>query len=237
MAEIIPAIMPKNYEDLKNKIAMVRHVVSLVQIDICDGVFVKNTTWPRTDFNHSPDDHFYKIINEEEGLPFWEDIEFELDLMTIDAIENFDGYAKLGPKRIVFHVEAVVGEKDEKLGEFKEFLEGIDMYVRDNIEIGIALNPSTQTEKIFSLVNNVDFVQCMGIDKIGFQGEEFDERCLENIKKIKEKFGDVLVSVDGGVNVENAKDIIKAGADRLVIGSAIFNSSDIKEKIQEFQVL
>ena len=46
MTEIIPAILPKNYEDLKNEIALVRGVVPLVQVDICDGIFVKNKTWP-----------------------------------------------------------------------------------------------------------------------------------------------------------------------------------------------
>jgi hypothetical protein len=46
MLEIIPAIMPRNYEDLKNRVALVRGIVPLVQIDICDGIFVKNQTWP-----------------------------------------------------------------------------------------------------------------------------------------------------------------------------------------------
>ncbi|HEV7702571.1 MAG TPA: hypothetical protein VGO63_03990, partial [Candidatus Paceibacterota bacterium] len=70
MAEIIPAILPKNYADLKNKISLVRGFVPLVQVDICDGVFVKSTTWPffaRGDdesfLENDLDEHFRRILN------------------------------------------------------------------------------------------------------------------------------------------------------------------------------
>ncbi len=80
MAEIIPAVLPKHYEDLKNKIALVRGVVPVVQIDICDGIFVPNITWPFMAKAESNDEefldndfdvHFRRILNEAEGLPFW----------------------------------------------------------------------------------------------------------------------------------------------------------------------
>lgn len=239
MAEIVPAILPKNYEDLKNKVSLVRGVVDMVQVDICDGVFVKSLTWPFLSkgdeepfIDNSFDEHFRRILNEQEGMPFWEDIDFELDLMVANAVENFDIYTKLGPKRIIFHVEAV-GD----LESFKNFLEGIDNYVRDVVQIGIAVNPSTPIETIFSLINSIDFVQCMGIAEIGFQGKGFDDRCLSQIKKLKEKFGDLIVSVDGGVNFETASKIVDAGADRLVAGSAIFNTDDIIDTVERFRSL
>lgn len=231
MAEIIPAILPKNYEDLKNKISLVRGIAPVAQIDICDGVFVKSTTWPFLGAG-SMDQHFTRILNEQEGMPFWEDIDFELDLMVSDAVENFDLYTKLGPRRIVFHIEAV-----GNVEKFQHFLEGIDTYIRDVIDIGVAINPDTDIEKIFPLVNAIDFVQCMGIEHIGAQGEEFTEKCLGQIKKLKQKFPDVVVSVDGGVNLDTAPKVIAAGADRLVIGSAIFNTDDIINTIEQFEQL
>jgi len=229
MIEIIPAILPKNYEDLKNKIALVRGVVPLAQIDICDGIFVSSKTWP---FESNLDEHFHKILNEEEGIPFWEDINFELDLMVADAVQNFDIYTKLGAKRIVFHIEAV-GD----LKEFKNFLEGIDMYIKEMTDIGIAIDIKTPLEQIFPLINNIDFVQCMGIDRVGFQEQEFDEKVLEKIKILKEKFPDLIISVDGGVDLETAPALVSAGASRLVIGSAIFNTEDIIGTIEEFKNL
>jgi len=247
MIEIIPAILPKNYEDLKNKIALVRGIIPVVQIDICDGIFIKNITWPflsvgkRSDLENSKrsdlketdtDLHFNKILNEEEGMPFWEDIDFELDLMVLDAVENFDIYTKLGARRIVFHIEAV-----GNLKEFKNFIEGIDIYVREAMEIGIAINIRTSLEQVFSLIDDVDFVQCMGIDKVGFQGQEFDKKVLENVKILKNKFPDLIISIDGGVDFETASLLIDAGANRLIIGSAIFNTDDIINTIEEFENL
>ncbi len=233
MIEIIPAILPKNYEDLKNKIALVRGTVPIAQIDICDGIFVPSKTWPFDFAQGEPfDSHFQAILNEQEGMPFWEDIDFELDLMVADAVTNFDIYIKLGAKRIIFHIEAV-GD----LKEFKDFIEGMDVYIRETIEIGIAINIKTPVEQIFPLVNDVDFVQCMGIDEIGFQGQEFDKKVIENIKILKEKFPDLSISVDGGVNFETAPLVVEAGATRLTLGSILLNTDDIIGTIEEFKNL
>lgn len=239
MTEIIPAVLPKNYEDLKNKLAMVKGLAPVVQIDLCDGIFVKSMTWPF----ESPDKeggvagaeldyHFVNIMNEREGLPFWEEMDFELDLMVHDAIDNFDIYMKLGPRRIVFHIEAM-----ESIESFKQFLEGIDMYVRDTVEIGVAINPDTDLETIYPIINDIDFVQCMAIAKIGYQGEPFSEKAIENIKTLKEKYSDLIISVDGGVNLSTGAQLVDAGADRLVAGSAIFNAGDIIGVLEDFRNL
>jgi len=230
MSEIIPAILPKNYEDLKDKISLVRGWAPIVQIDICDGVFVPSRTWPYE--STSTDLHFTRILNEEEGLPFWEDIDFELDLMVADAVENFDLYNKLGAKRIIFHIEAVKDLKD-----FQDFLEGIDPYMREVTELGVAINPSTPHSNLFPLIPYIDFVQCMGIDKIGFQGEEFNGKILDNIKILKEKYPELIISVDGGVDLETGAKLVDVGVDRLIAGSAIFNTEDVIGAIENFKNL
>lgn len=231
MVEIIPAILEKDYEDLKNKIALVRGVVPVVQIDFCDGVFVPTRTWPFSS-GGGADEHFQRILNEQEGMPFWEDIDFELDLMVADAVENFDIYTKLGPKRIIFHIEAV-GE----LESFHHFLEGIDMYIRDSIQIGVALNPSTPLPQIFPLISCIDFVQFMGNDKIGHKGISLDEQVYEKVKILREKYFDLSIAVDIGVSKETAPLLIKAGATKLIAGSAIFKTDDIIGTIEEFENL
>lgn len=239
MAEIIPAILPKNYEDLKNKIALVRNVVSLIQIDICDGVFVKSITWPflsagkRSDIGEADlDEHFRRILQEQEGMPFWEDIDFELDLMVFNAVENFDIYTKLGPKKVIFHLEAV-----SNLESFKDFLEGIDIYVRDIVQIGVAINPTTPLEQIFPLISHIDFVQCMGNDKIGYSGVSLDKRVYKNIQTLREKYSDMPIGVDIGVNETTAPLLIKTGATKLIIGSAIFKTDDIIGAVERFKDL
>jgi len=234
MIEIIPAILPKNYEDMKNKISLVRGIVPIVQIDICDGIFVKNITWPFT-MGRNGDYNFQNILQEREGMPFWEDVDFELDLMVANAVKNFDIYTKLGAKRIIFHIETDEIKRD--LTGFKDFIEGIDVYVRDTLEIGVAINSTTPLEQIFPIVKCVDFVQCMGIEHIGFQEQDFDERVLEQIKNLKEKFNDLIISVDGGVTLDTAPELIDAGASRLVAGSAIFQQNDIIDIIEKFKNL
>ena len=165
-------------------------------------------------------------------MPFWEDIDFELDLMVADAIENFDIYTKLGPKKIIFHIEAV-----GIIESFKNFLEGIDIYIRDSMQIGVAINPSTPLEQIFPLVSCIDFVQYMGNDKIGYQGTSLDEEIYKKIEVLREKYSDLPIAVDIGVNETTAPLLIKAGATKLIIGSAIFNTDDIIGTIEEFRNL
>jgi ribulose-phosphate 3-epimerase len=233
MAEIIPAILEKNFNEIKNKLTALREQAKCVHIDMCDGIAVPNQTWPFTG-GGSEDYDFRKIMNEEEGMPFWEEFDFEFDLMVADAVENFDLYMKLGPKRLIFHPE--IGGNIE---EFEHFLEGLDMYIRDNVEIGVAFKPSDDLAIVSKLSHKADFLHCMGSDKIGFQGEgvAFTEKALENIKFLKKNLPGVIISVDIGINLENAESILNAGADRLTVGSSIWKSSDPIGTLEKFKGL
>lgn len=235
MALIVPAILEKDFSEIKDKLAFLRGRTKCVQIDFCDGVYVPNQTWPFTSGGFNDFD-FQKIMNEEEGLPFWEDFDFEFDLMVADAVENFDTYLKLGPKRMIFHLSSFLGAQ-KNLEEFEHFLEGLDMYIRDNVEIGLAFKPSDDLSVVFKLSHKVDFLQCMGIEKIGFQGQEFSEKVIENIKSLKKNLPGIVLSVDGGINLENAEIILGTGADRLNVGSSIWKSSDPIGALQDFQSL
>jgi len=162
MTEITPAILVNNIYELNEKLAKFVNITNTVQIDICDGKFVQSISWP---MQQGDKPSIERVLEEEEGLPFWESLDFEFDLMVINAHKQFDFFARLGAKRIIFHIEAET-EKD-----FKEFLESMDPYFKDNIQIGIAINTTTSIDKLAPFINHVDFVQCMGIEHIGFQGE------------------------------------------------------------------
>jgi ribulose-phosphate 3-epimerase len=231
MPEITPAILEKNLSEIKNKLAFLLGWTKCAHLDMCDGVFVPSRTWPFASGGFDDGD-FVKIMNEEEGLPFWADFDFELDLMVSDAVENFDIYLKLGPKRMIFHPNA-----QKNLEDFEHFLEGLDMYIRDNVEIGIAFRPSDDLSIVSKLSHYADFLHCMGSDKIGFQGEQFSPKALQNIKFLKEKLPGIVISVDIGINLENAQMIIDAGADRLAVGSGIWKSGDPIGALHAFQHL
>ncbi|MBX4211051.1 ribulose-phosphate 3-epimerase, partial [Candidatus Parcubacteria bacterium] len=104
-----------------------------------------------------------------------------------------------------------------------------------NIELGVAINPDTPNEKIAPYIKDVDFVQCMGIAKIGFQSQPFDTRVLDKIRSLRLAYPDLIISVDGGVSLETAPKLVEAGCNRLVSGSVIFNSTHIKETIAQFE--
>jgi len=231
MTEIIPAIMASDINELRENISKIVSVAQVVQIDMCDGVFVHSVTWPYNELKSGlTENSINSILNEEEGMPFWDSLDFEFDLMVANAHEQFEFFVRLGAKRIVFHIEA---EKD--LNKFIEFLEGIDMYTRENIQIGIALNSTTSIDLLKPLISNIDFVQCMGIENIGYQGEPFDERVLKQISELRATYPELIISIDGSVNETTAPLLVNAGANRLVVGSALMNSYDIRETINELE--
>lgn len=234
MFEIIPAILVNKFDDLRNTLSKLEGVVHTVQIDFCDGIFVPSKTWPYSDGvgedGEILDYNFQKIINEEDGMPSWNQFEFELHLMVKEAHKNFDTFLKLGPKAILFQLEA-----EGDTNEFRDFIEAIDPYVRDNVDIGLSINIDTDLEIVYPFVPLISFIQVMGIAKIGYQGQEFDDRSLEKIKILRERYPDLIITVDGSVNMETAPRIIKAGATKLVVGSALWKDDDPASAIFEME--
>lgn len=240
MIEIIPAILPEDVEDLREKLSLVSGIASLVQIDVCDGKFVPTKTWP---YKKGVDDTFLKIIAQEEGFPFWDSIDFEVDLMVKHPENIVDSWIVAGAKRIIIHIEStpdplsLIRKIKQEYGTANESSYGI--------EVGVALNVETPNEDAYEILNDVDnegvptadFVQFMGIENIGYQGEPFDERVLGKISDLHEVFSDTIISVDGGVSLDNATELIEVGANRLVSGSAIFESGDATDAIEVFQSL
>ncbi len=221
--------MPTTFDDLKEKLSLTVGAAELVQIDICDGSFVPSRTWPYA----KPDEHFLKIQREEEGMPHWEDLEFEIDLMVSEPELKVNEWVAAGAKRIVIHYESVKN--------FEQFLEDFEPIFGKltglpfPVELGLAINIDTPTDEIFPYLRNVDFVQCMGIQKIGYQGQKFDEKVIEKIRTLRSVYPEGIISVDGGVNFETAPYLIEAGANRLISGSAIFEGDTVAENIEEMK--
>ena len=219
--EIIPAILPKDFYELQEKADLVKDFVKTVQIDVCDGQFTSVPSWPYK----KEDDTFAKIIKEEEGLPGWEKMNFEIDLMANHPEQRVEEWVQAGATRIVIHAEST-GSVAEAVAALK-----------DRVEVGVALNIDTSIDVIKTHVDNIQFVQCMGIDHIGFQGQDFDDKVIEKVRAIKKAYPELIVSVDGGVSLETAPALIDAGVDRLIVGSAIFNSDNFVEAIANFKKL
>lgn len=219
--EIIPAILPKDFAEIEEKIVYVKGRAKTVQIDICDGQFTPQPTWPY----RKHDDTFEKLIREEVGMPEWEKIDYEYDLMVNRPEEVVENWVQVGATRIIIHIEAK-----------GDVMKAIDT-LQGKVDVGIALNIDTNVHEIGKYREKIQFVQLMGIDNVGFQHQPFDDKVLGKIKEIRIAYPGLPVSIDGGVSLETAPDLIAAGADRLVAGSAIFDSDNPVEAVEKFKRL
>ena len=209
MIEIIPAILSEDLEDLRVKMAQVSGLVPLVQIDVCDGKFVHHKSWP---YIKGGMEEFSHITAEDEGFPFWDSLDLEVDLMVRHPEEVINDWIKAGAKRLVLHLESApdiletIEDLRAEYGTAKDEAFGL--------EIGVALNietPNEEAYEILDLIDDegnsiVDFVQFMGIDNIGFQDQEFDDRVLEKVSDLRSQYPNIPISVDGGVDFDNAAD-------------------------------
>ncbi len=218
--EIIPAILPKKFSEIEEKIELIKGISNIVQIDICDGKFVPTITWPYW----KTDENFEAIIREERGMPEWEGINYEFDLM-IDNPNADDArkWLSAGAEKIILHMES---SKD--LNPVIDVLHGL-------VEIGIAIGNQTPIEDLKKYIDKIQYIQVMGIRKAGFQGQKFENGTLDKVKEIKNTFPNIKIQVDGGVNIDTAIILKDAGVDRVVVGSALFNSENIVDTIEEFR--
>ena len=120
---------------------------------------------------------------------------------------------------------------------FHNLDEIIDSFAGSVIQLGIALELQTPVEEVFPYVDKVSLIQLMSIAEIGYHGRPFDERVLDKIKTLRDKFPSAIIQVDGGINLETGKLAIEAGANKLSVGNAIWKSEDILESIEKFKTL
>jgi ribulose-phosphate 3-epimerase len=208
MAEIIPAILEKEFAEIEKKIRLVEGLVSWVQIDILDSTLMNNVTFS-------------------DPAPFSSlrtPIKLELHLMVKDPLIYLPGFAKAGFKRFFAHIE----------GEHVE--EYIETCLKYDVEVGLAIDGLTPVEKIKKYLADIDSVLVMAVSA-GQSGGIFREETLEKIKKIKEFDFEMPISVDGAMNVENAKKVVAAGATRICSNSYIFGSENVKVAIGELKSL
>jgi ribulose-phosphate 3-epimerase len=218
--EIIPAILPKDFNEIEDKASQIVGLAPLVQVDVCDGKFVQSTTWPYK----KHDENFEQIIREDRGMPEWEELDYEFDLMIQNPTEDdARQWLSAGAKRVVLHVES-----SEDLTPAMNVLNGL-------ADIGLAINVTTPLDVIEKYKDKISYIQFMGITKIGFQGQAFDTRVLEKIKKCKDLYPDLSIQVDGGVSMATAGQLSEAGATRLVAGSVLFGSDNIVDTYRKLE--
>ena len=210
--KISPSILSADFSKLGTEIQNLEKAkADLIHIDVMDGHFVPNITI-------GPE-----VINK---LRKYTSLPFDVHLM-ISPVHNFiKNFADAGADIITIHPEAT-NDLESSIKKIKSY----------NKKVGISLNPETPLDKLNNVLDKIDLVLIMSVNP-GFGGQKFIENTLNKIKKLRLKIDQlklkVEIEVDGGINFENSKSIIKAGADILVSGTTIFKSNEgnIKKNIE-----
>ena len=209
--QISPSILSANFSQLGNEIKRLEEGgADMIHIDVMDGHFVPNLTIGPP---------VIKALRKQCSL------KFDVHLMISPVHKYIDSYAEAGADIITIHPEAT------------ENLEASILKIKKlNKIVGVSLNPESKIDLIEKFLDKIDLVLIMSVNP-GFGGQKFMPGVLEKIKelkKIREKKNiNFDIEIDGGINFDNFKIAIKAGANILVSGTTIFksNDGDIKKNI------
>ena len=209
--QISPSILSADFSQLGNEIKRLEDGgADMIHVDVMDGHFVPNLTIGPP---------VIKALKKKSSILF------DVHLMISPVHKYIEAYAMAGADIITIHPEAT-DNLQNSINKIKEFKK----------KVGVSLNPETKVDIIKNFLKKIDLVLIMSVNP-GFGGQKFMPEVLSKIKELvdireKEKLS-FDIEIDGGINFDNSKLAIKAGANILVSGTTIFKSNDgnIKKNI------
>ena len=215
MVRVSPSILSADFGSLKEEILKLgKGGADYIHLDVMDGIYVPNITFGPP------------VIKKLRNIT---DVPFDVHLM-IDKPERYiKDFVDAGADIITVHEESTI--------HLHRTIEEIKSY---GLKAGVALNPATPLENIEYVLDYIDMVLIMTVNP-GFGGQKFISSMERKIKKMRSIIDnrklDMLIEVDGGIKLNNAKKIIDYGVDIIVVGSGIFEAEDIAERTKIFKAL
>lgn len=215
MIQIAPSILSADFSNISDAVKIAEESgADVIHVDVMDGHFVPNLTF-------GP--QLVASLREKTSLPL------DVHLMVDNPRSFIPLFAKAGADWISVHVEASVHlHKDITL--IKEY----------DKKAGLALNPATPLPLMNEILEELDFVLLMTVNP-GWGGQEFIQSCHSKISRlrswIREQKLEIPIQIDGGVSLSNMEELIKDGADILVVGSAVFGEKNPREAITKMKKL
>lgn len=208
MIKIAPSILSADFSDLKRQIEIVENAgAEVLHIDVMDGHFVPNISIGPL------------VVN---SIRTHSNMIFDVHLMIENPLKYIEEFAKAGADIITVHYEA----KDE-------LEKCLSVIKRLSKKAGVSIKPSTPPQVLDNVIDRLDLVLVMGVEP-GFGGQQYLDITDQKIAYFKSKgIKNLDISVDGGINKETIGRAVRAGANIIVAGSAVFESNDIKRAYSE----
>lgn len=221
--KIAPSILSADFAKLGEEVEKINNLaVDYVHIDVMDGNFVPNITIGPS---------VISAVRQYSTLPF------DVHLMINSPGNHIESFVNAGADIITIHAEAEI-HLERLIKKIKSYKNIND--TKKMVEAGVAIVPSTHPNVLEYIIHELDIVLIMSVNP-GFGGQDFLHSQLDKIsvvkKMIQERNLSTQISVDGGVNLSNAAKVIQAGADILVVGSAIFKAEDMQKTINDLKNL
>lgn len=210
MSIISPSLLSADFLHLERDINMINDsAANWLHCDVMDGRFVPNISFGLP---------IIAAAKKASKLPL------DVHLMIVEPEKYFEAFAKAGADHLIVHLEA-----STHLHRSLQSIKALGM------KAGVALNPHTPVSLLQDVLMDIDIVLIMSVNS-GFGGQSFIEHSIKKVAELRQMVDAIgastLIEVDGGVTVENAAAIIKAGADALVAGNTVFSSADPSKTIQ-----
>ncbi len=212
---IAPSILAADFGNLVRDVEMINDTeAELMHVDIMDGVFVPNISFGPA---------IVKTINNASNIPL------DVHLMIVQPERYIQEYRDAGAEYITVHQEAC------------PHLHRVIQQIKDTgAKAGVAINPGTPISTLIDILEDVDLILIMSVNP-GFGGQKFIHRTLDKVRKLKamldERNCHAKIEIDGGVGLQNAEILLKAGARILVAGSSVFKSENPKKTISQMKAI